>query len=457
MDCHTLIKNEEIMETIVEMSSEWLLVFDENDTLVSITMPSDEQGIDNNSFFHLFSDHEVVRFHAFLRKLSESKSTASDYFELRYKSQVFLMRFEGMSLSEGVLLKGKKVEEEAGDLLRILKDIPIPFFTMDIERRIVSHNQLFLEIIKTIDEPLSLEVPYLNQEYSFHRTISKLADIVTMDNRKATVVFEKDEVRLTIYGHLLSPTLLCVYVKDETVEHRFEQLLTYKQQMESVSQIAAGVAHELRNPLSVIKGFIQLSKLSNSLNKYYETISSEIDRMNLIIEDFLSMSRKKIDKKYILPSELIESMLMIFRSECLLHDIDFSFAIRHSKKYLYVNDQMIRQVTLNVLRNSIEAYEKEGNDRKFTMHTSVKEEHYIIELQDFGPGMPEIVLNDIYKPFFTTKDKGTGIGIPLCKRIVEEHEGSFSIESEVGQGTLVRISLPLYEEPEEGTEESSLS
>ncbi|MBM7097079.1 two-component sensor histidine kinase [Bacillus sp. H-16] len=449
MDCHTLIKNEEIMETIVEMSSEWLLVFDENDTLVSLTIPSEEQGtINSKTFFTLFHEHEADRFHVFLRKLSEGKKASSDYFEMTVNNRVQLMHFEGMALSEGVLLKGKKVKEEAGDLIDVLKHIPIPSFTIDVEGRVRSCNHLFTDVLKTLDEPLNTDEPYLNDDYSFHRTISKLADIVNMENRKAAVVFEKEEIRLTIYGHLLSPTLLSVYIKDETVEHRFEQLLTYKQQMESVSQIAAGVAHELRNPLSVIKGFIQLSKLSNSLNKYYETISSEIDRMNLIIEDFLSMSRKKIDKKYVLPSDLMESMLMIFRSECLLHDIDFHFSIRNSRRYLYVNDQMIRQVLLNVLRNSIEAYEKEDKDCKFTMLTSTYGDTYSIELQDYGPGMPPDVLEEIYKPFFTTKDKGTGIGIPLCKRIIEEHKGTLDIESEPGEGTKVIITLPLYVEME---------
>ncbi len=450
MDCQTLIENEELMETIVELSSEWLLVFDSNYMLVFSKLPKNMKNlVDDRGFYDHFQSHEADRFQSFLYLLSKGKESRSETFQFMLNLEPITINFSGVSLSEGFLLKGKKVKDEEEQLKAMFSNTPIPCFALDTERRIRYHNTLFKDLLEIMNEPLNTSSSILNEKHSFHRTIRKLSDIVNEKNKLASIVYEKEDIRLTLYGYLMSPTVLCVYIKDETIEHRFEQLLTYKQQMESVSQIAAGVAHELRNPLSVIKGFIQLSKLSNSLNKYYETISSEIDRMNLIIEDFLSMSRKKIDKKKVLPSDLLESMLMIFRSECLLHDIDFSFAIKDSRRYLYVNDQMIRQVMLNVLRNSIEAYENIQECRKFTMLTTCEADEYVIILEDFGPGVPEHVLKEIEKPFFTTKDKGTGIGIPLCKRIVEEHMGSFTIESEVGMGTKIMIRMPLYRENEQ--------
>ncbi|PYZ98660.1 two-component sensor histidine kinase [Alteribacter lacisalsi] len=449
MDCHTLANNEEIMETIADLSSEWLLVFDRDESLISVTLPSAYRSrVNVETFYHLFEPSEADRFQMYLYELSRGRADRLETFQVVYQGQIRHITCNGIALSEGLMVKAEELEEEKG-IVQTLKQLPIPYFLIDHDKRIRSSNPLFRELLKTIEEPLGESDGELVEGFPFHETISKLSDIVDENNKNATVVFEKEEIRLTVHGSLVTPDQMCVFIKDETVEHRFEQLLTYKQQMESVSQIAAGVAHELRNPLSVIKGFIQLSKLSNSLNKYYETISSEIDRMNLIIEDFLSMSRKKIDKKKVSPSELMESMLMIFRSESLLHDIDFTFAIKDSRRYLYVNDQMIRQVMLNVLRNSIEAYENWDGDKRFTMMTHVEENIYVITLEDYGPGMPAEVLEEIEKPFFTTKDKGTGIGIPLCKRIVEEHKGTFKVESALGKGTRIVITLPLYSKHEQ--------
>ncbi|TMW73833.1 ATP-binding protein [Alteribacter natronophilus] len=444
MDSHTLADNEEIMETIAEISSEWLLVFDQDETLVSVTLPSVYRSrVDAETFYHLFEPEEADRFQTYLYELSRGRENRTESFRVFYQGELRHIRCEGLPLSDGIMVKARELQEEPA-LNQTLRQLPIPYFVVDRDKRIRTYNTLFADLLKRIEEPLESSDGELSEGFPFHETVSKLHDIVDQNNRNATVVFEKDEIRLTVHGSLMNPGEMCVFIKDETVEHRFEQLLTYKQQMESVSQIAAGVAHELRNPLSVIKGFIQLSKLSNSLNKYYSTISSEIDRMNVIIEDFLSMSRKKIDKKKVNPSELMESMLMIFRSESLLHDIDFSFAIKDSRRYLFVNDQMIRQVMLNVLRNSIEAYEGWDGEKQFTMMTAAEETRYIITLEDYGPGMPPEVLEEIEKPFFTTKDKGTGIGIPLCKRIIEEHKGTFTVESKEGEGTKITISLPLY-------------
>lgn len=215
--------------------------------------------------------------------------------------------------------------------------------------------------------------------------------------------------------------------------------------MEAVSHIAAGVAHELRNPLSVIKGFLQLAKLTDDFHKYYDTILSELNRMNLIIEDFLSVSRKKMTRSWQSPNQIIESLVQILKSECLLHDVNLDLQLTATKYNVtvHVNESMIKQVILNLLRNSVEAYGSSNINRRFIVKTEIEDERFLLTLKDNGKGMPDEVLNQLGKPFFTTKEKGNGIGIPLCKKIIEDHGGSFIITSEYNVGTEVRISLPL--------------
>lgn len=230
-------------------------------------------------------------------------------------------------------------------------------------------------------------------------------------------------------------------IYDYTIQKRFENLLTFHDQMESVSHIAAGVAHELRNPLSVIKGFLQLAKLTNSYPKYYDTILSELNRMNGIIEDFLSVSRKKTDRKLQSPYIIIKSLVEIIKSECILHNITVNFQLESTTEQVDVNEAMIKQVILNILRNSLEAYHDEKG-RQFLVKTYTSSSSYYIFLEDNGIGMSAEVLKQLGKPFFTTKEKGTGIGIPLCKKIIEEHGGTFDIASKINVGTTVKISLP---------------
>src|SRR5699024_6923000 len=117
-----------------------------------------------------------------------------------------------------------------------------------------------------------------------------------------------------------------------------------------------------------IQGFIQLSNITENFSRYYDTILSEISRMNQIIEDFLSISRKKVEKKYLKPADLLESIKALIQSECLLHGINFDYKLHNNDGYLYVNESMIKQVMLNLLRNTIEAYEEETKNRYFRLH-----------------------------------------------------------------------------------------
>ncbi|WP_070120652.1 two-component system sensor histidine kinase NtrB [Bacillus marinisedimentorum] len=255
--------------------------------------------------------------------------------------------------------------------------------------------------------------------------------------------YYEDESLYHIQGvYIPDSDSLFMCIHDRSYQQRFEKLMLYKQQMESVSQLAAGVAHELRNPLSVIRGFLQLSFLTNDWKKYYHTILSEVTRMNEIIEDFLSVSRKKITKRKQIPADIFHSLIYIIRSECLLHDITFEYQIEETEREVEVNEGMIKQILLNLLRNSIEAYEGIKKDRKFILQTYVSDSEYVVNVCDHGPGIPAEVLEQLGKPFFTTKENGNGVGIPLSKNIIENHGGTFSVESEPDRGTRTTFTLP---------------
>ncbi|KAA0549392.1 GHKL domain-containing protein [Bacillus sp. BGMRC 2118] len=300
-----------------------------------------------------------------------------------------------------------------------------------------------------------LHIPYAPSKYknkpltslSLHPLLSKLLELLSYakENEESLESYYYEEEKLFhIQAQFfpISQNILFV-LHDRSYQQRFENLLMYKRQMETVSQLSAGVAHELRNPLSVIKGFIQLSATTKEWSKYYGTVLTEINRMNDIIEDFLSVSRKKEKRVILYPHDVLESLKLLLRSECLLHNISLEIHIEKTNESVSINEAMIKQVLLNLLRNSIDAFQYQKDNRTFTLTGYKEEQTYVIQVDDTGPGMSSEIINQLGKPFFTTKEKGNGIGIPLCRKIIEDHGGLMKIESKEGEGTRIQFTLPL--------------
>ncbi|SFP21454.1 sensor histidine kinase [Salibacterium halotolerans] len=279
--------------------------------------------------------------------------------------------------------------------------------------------------------------------------IPKLVEEVLEKQKPLELEVKNDQAENWLYlkGIYLAETdsvLLMIY--DLTYEKKYHRLLTYQDQMESVSYLSAGVAHELRNPLSVIKGFLQLSSLTESFYKYSDTILSEVERMNEIIDNFLSVARKKVQKEWKMPGDLLDSVIDMMRSECLMQGVLFDYQVDPVEGVIEVNESSFKQIILNALRNSMDAFPDGQKNNKFSLESFERNGHLIIQLKDNGPGIPAHVLENLGKPFFTTKEKGTGVGIPLCKKIMEEHNGTFEVESGSGKGTNINLSFPIYRE-----------
>ncbi len=311
-------------------------------------------------------------------------------------------------------------------------------------QRVVDCNTLALTLFNLdrnrIWEEERLDILLLN--HPLEQNVLSIIDEASIQEGTVSNIWEEDEMYYIQAKKMLNDRMV-IAIQNRTYEKKHDELLLQKMQLESVSHLAAGVAHELRNPLSVIQGFIQLSNMTGNLNRYYETILSEISRMNQIIEDFLSISRKKVEKKHIKPADLLNSIKALIQSECLLHGIEFDYKLHENSGYLLVNESMMKQVMLNLLRNSIEAYGQGMKGRVFRLHAGRDYDKFIMIIEDNGPGMSEHVMASLGNPFYTTKDTGTGIGIPMCKKIIKEHGGNFLIESVQKKGTKITIHLPL--------------
>ncbi|WLR49863.1 PAS domain-containing sensor histidine kinase [Bacillus tianshenii] len=306
-------------------------------------------------------------------------------------------------------------------------------------------NDSFVKFIeKDAGEMIGESLDRCLNGHILHNTMMSLIKEVLFINQMVEHIYYTEDVFYQLKAHILEESQnICVMLYDHSYQQKFENLLVYKEQMDTVAQLAAGVAHELRNPLAVIRGFFQLSKMTKGWDKYYETIMAEMIRMEGIIEEFLSMARKNEKKEQVYLHEVLGAILNIIRAECLLHDIEFRHNIVDCPHYVLANEAMIKQVMLNLLRNAIEAFDGTESSPQFSLTTAVSSNHYVVRVQDNGPGIPEDILLQLGQPFFTTKENGTGIGLAMCKKIIHDYNGTFRIESEVGVGTTVSFSFPL--------------
>ncbi|MES9695410.1 PAS domain-containing sensor histidine kinase [Bacillus toyonensis] len=235
---------------------------------------------------------------------------------------------------------------------------------------------------------------------------------------------------------------IMIIVRDITERKKAEELLNKSDTLAAIGQLAAGVAHEVRNPLTVIKGFIQLFQINKEdQEKYFDLMLSEIERIEAILQEFLSIAKTdeiNTEKKNIY--QIFKNVVSLINTKAIMTNIQVELFTDSEEIIIECSENQLKQVFINILQNSIEAMLNGG---KISIH--IKEIHkngVIISVIDEGIGIPEERIKRLGEPFYSTKEKGTGIGLMLSYKIIESHQGTISIMSEVGVGTTVTIYLP---------------
>ncbi|MGN8231006.1 PAS domain S-box protein [Paenibacillus polymyxa] len=234
---------------------------------------------------------------------------------------------------------------------------------------------------------------------------------------------------------------ICVS-RDITGRNRMEELLRRSEKLTTVGQLAAGVAHEIRNPLTTLRGFLQLQQQNQVLNmKHNDIMMSELDRINLIVSEFLILAKpqavhfQKKDVRYI-----VSDVISLLDSQAHLLGIVFNLQVTDEPALVYAEENQLKQVFINLLKNSMEAMSKGGI---ITIHLFLEGESVKISIRDQGAGIPAEMLSKLGEPFFTNKETGTGLGLMVSQRIIQSHKGTLDIESTEGEGTTALVQLPI--------------
>ncbi|PGB04449.1 two-component sensor histidine kinase [Bacillus toyonensis] len=248
-----------------------------------------------------------------------------------------------------------------------------------------------------------------------------------------------------IYFILLPTTLMffIVYFNEVLKDAVFMRSKLIKmEKMEIVSQLAASISHEVRNPLTVVKGFTQLLKTPNltpeSRDEYIEHILEELNRAQEIIDDYLTFAKpapEKLDHISI-DQELNRAINMILPL-CNMNTIHITKDF--SKATIVGNKQHFQQCFFNLIKNSIEAMPNGGT---LNISSTISNNKVIIRIEDSGIGMSQEQINRFGEPYFSTKSKGTGLGTMVAVKIIETMHGNLKIQSTVSKGTALTITFP---------------
>ncbi|MGD6817391.1 ATP-binding protein [Metabacillus sp. 84] len=241
--------------------------------------------------------------------------------------------------------------------------------------------------------------------------------------------------------------LLTIYCVNSTKENAFLRARVIKsEKLAIVSELAASVAHEVRNPLTVVRGFIQLigtdrRSTGTQKDEYITLILSELDRAQDIITDYLNLAKQQYyEKNEVSLSLLLSEVVKIMTSYANFKNVHFKNSIAPNL-YVYGDASRLKQVFLNLLKNAIEAVAESDGEVKITAYAS--HEFIRIKIKDNGVGMTSEQLARLGEPYFTLKERGTGLGLTVTFSIVEQHEGTLRYQSEPGAGTSATVSLPI--------------
>lgn len=230
---------------------------------------------------------------------------------------------------------------------------------------------------------------------------------------------------------------------------RLQEHIRRADKLSAVGQLASGVAHEIRNPLAIIKTVSQTllqddDGIKDEENRQaLEIIQEEVNRANKVIKELLDFAKfKNIERTKIDINEVIRNVVLLTNKYAQKKGTSISIQIAEQNLYIYGDSEKLKQAFVNIIFNAVDAVEEAGN-----IYIQVLRKKSIINIsfEDNGVGISTEQKEKIFNPFYTTKDNGVGLGLAITYRIIDEHEGNIDIQSILEKGTKVIVSLPLVE------------
>ncbi|MBY0120911.1 ATP-binding protein [Bacillus sp. S/N-304-OC-R1] len=386
--------------------------------------------------------------------LAETNLSSHDYINeiIKTKDIIISNNYERLKNGQKVIGIGKPVLNEEGNLQFIIVAHLRVDYMQNIMRLLTPDTKL--SIINSSGSPIMdinmNDSTKLNLNNTITLPIDRLpwsiqVEIPKLDKGNFIKSVLIDLLLFIVIFHIVFLFIKYLMLKRHALKERKENEL---QKLELVGTLAASTAHEIRNPLTGIKGLVQLlsEKHTNTEDQYYfSVINDEISRINEIVSEFLILGKPTVQKTEIMDiRKIFKELEPIILSEANLYNIKYELNMPLNPIMVDCTKDQIKQVILNITKNALESMQSGG---QLSINLCKADESCRIRVSDTGTGIPEEEIDKIFEPFYTSKDYGTGLGLVVCKRILLSFGGDINISSKVNKGTDVDILLPIQSSP----------
>ncbi|WP_410770854.1 two-component system sensor histidine kinase NtrB [Fontibacillus sp. BL9] len=356
------------------------------------------------------------------------------------------LRLQVMQLSRNYFREAEKLQQS-------LDAAPLSIILLDREGDIMAINETFLRLYRRSDPTATREnlirhkLNTVLTNIQFEVLISRSAQTLEGNAKTRELLQSGDQIYFTSTspikkGHTDETVGAVLIIQDITELETFRKELNHIERLSLVGQMAAGITHEIRNPMAVVRGFLQLmrEKSPSSLDHYYRIVMEELDRANSIINDFLSLAQNRSVKMELCSlHEIIKELTPLLWADANLRGQSIEVMLDEEVPELLLNQKEIKQLILNLGRNGMEAMDEKG---QLILETKCGTDGVELYVKDTGAGISPAQQERLFEPFFTTKSQGTGLGLSLCLSIMERHSGKISVDSEEGKGTTFTVFFP---------------
>ncbi|MFB3167320.1 MHYT domain-containing protein [Neobacillus sp. 179-C4.2 HS] len=277
----------------------------------------------------------------------------------------------------------------------------------------------------------------------YHSSLTHSADYYSVSSSNLSSLISVPAIFVVLIMLLSSAFLdknLIAQMKDL---NNHEKKLRESEKLSLVGELAAGVAHEIRNPLTTLKGFAQMmnENIDPESNKRYSKIMiDEINRINFIVSEFMVLSKPHVVQYSLTDlSQSIKNVITLLNTQAIMNNIEIVPEFNGEQFLIKCEENQIKQVIANLIKNSIEAMPQGG---KIQIRMEHQNANLVISVIDSGVGISRENLPLLGTPFYTTKNEGTGLGLMVSKKIIQNHNGKFEIKSVPNIATTVTITLP---------------
>lgn len=339
---------------------------------------------------------------------------------------------------------------ELNDLKNALNEATV-FSITDQDDRILSVNDRFCEASKYTREEL-IGQPHCilssgHHPESFFKNITdtiktgKIWKGEILNRAKDGSRYWVDTV-IVPFSNKKGQTYQHIAIQHDITEAKYaEEMLRKMEKLSMIGELAAGIAHEIRNPLTTIKGFIQLNYEAEQTKEFSQIILAEIERINTIVSEFMVYARPhSVFFSECDAAGLLEDIVRFLKPEAMLNNVWFTTVIPDHECWISGEKNQLKQVFMNIIKNAIEAMPA-GGEVRISLESDGCQVR--ISIEDTGDGLTEEQISRLGEPFFTTKSNGNGLGLMVSYKIIQNHQGTIAVNSQLNKGTAFHISLPV--------------